>query len=66
MNAPVLSEVVNEAVPVGLEPPVSVAVQVVVDPTVNDGQETAVVGVSFPTVTVVVPGVPALLFASPE
>lgn len=41
VNEPVPDEVLNVTVPVGLEP-VTVAVQVVVPPTVNDGHETTV------------------------
>ena len=66
VNDPVPEEVENETVFEGLYPPVRVTVQVVDDPVENDGHETAVVGVALMIVTVLVPGVPALLLLSPE
>ncbi len=54
VNEPVPDVVLIETVPVG-PTPVTVAVQVVVPPAMNDGQETLVVDVALLIVTVVVP-----------
>jgi uncharacterized membrane protein len=50
VNEPVESEVLNDTVPVGLYPPVTVAVHVVDTPIVNDGQDTLIVGADWLTV----------------
>ena len=64
VNEPVPDEVENTTMPVGFVP-VTVAVQVVVAPAENDGQETPVVEVALFTVTGVDP-CPAALFEFPE
>ena len=56
VNDPVPDVVVNVTVPVGLLPLISIAVHVVVSPTVNDGHETPTAGAIIKvTVTFVVP-----------
>ena len=64
VNEPVPDEVENATMPVGFVP-VTVAVQVVVVPAENDGQETPVVEVALLTVTGVDPCL-AALFEFPE
>jgi len=46
VNEPVAELVLKLTVPVGLSPPVSVAVHVVCCPTTNDGHDAVVVGVA--------------------
>jgi len=67
VNVPVeVSVVLNETVPEELNPDDSVAVQVVVDPMVNEGQDMESMGDALLTLTIVVTGIPALLLPSPE